>query len=126
MELRFVLTQKGGLIFKGNDPKKVTRELDRIGFDKLGDDPLYRSLLYEELYHLGMLYATLCTEDKNYRSFIFGFGSISEEKLAMKIGSEFRDVAVRTIEEFGVDEKYRLWTDALTAAYNDLFPENAL
>lgn len=125
MELRFALTQKGGLIFKGDNPRKVTKELDAIGFDRLGEDPLYRSLLYEELYHLGMLYATLCTEDKHYSSFIFGFGTLSEAKLARKIGAEFRDIAVRTIEEFHVGEKYRLWTDALTAAYNDLFPDNA-
>ena len=124
MNLRFILTQKSSLFSRGMNPKQViTKPLDEIGFAELGEDSLYRSLLYQELYHLGMLYASLCTEDKNYTSLIFGLGSLSEEKLALKIGAEFQDIGVRVIELSKVDEKYRLWTDALTAAYCDLFPE---
>ena len=62
LDLRFAYTQKGGL-FGGRNPKKVTKPLDEIGFAELGEDSLYRSLLYQELYHLGMLYASLCLED---------------------------------------------------------------
>ena len=123
MNLRFILTQKSSLFSRGMNPKQVLKELDLIGFDRLGEDASYRALLYQELYHLGMLYASLCTEDKNYTSLIFGLGSLSEEKLALKIGAEFQDIGVRVIELSKVDEKYRLWTDALTAAYCDLFPE---
>lgn len=123
MNLRFILTQKSSLFSRGMNPKQVMKELDLIGFDRLGEDASYRALLYQELYHLGMLYASLCTEDKNYTSLIFGLGSLSEEKLALKIGAEFQDIGVRVIELSKVDEKYRLWTDALTAAYCDLFPE---
>ncbi len=124
LDLRFAYTQKGGL-FGGRNPKKVTKPLDEIGFAELGEDSLYRSLLYQELYHLGMLYASLCLEDKNYKSLIFGLGSLSEPKLKSKIGAEFRDMAVNVLQEFRVEGKYTLWTDALTAAYCDMFPDMA-
>ena len=125
LDLRFAYTQRGGL-FGSTNPKKVTKVLDSIGFDELGDDPIYRSLLYQELYHLGMLYASLCSEDKNYRSVIFGLGTMSEEKLIRKIGAEFRDIGVDVLKEFHVDGKYTLWTDALTAAYCDMFPDQEM
>lgn len=123
LDIRFMRDRNTSFFSRNNQQAQIKKILDGIGFDRLSDDKVYRGLLYQELYHLGMLYATLCQEDKGYGSLIFGIGHLSEEKLAQKIGAEFVDVAVSTLKKYGVDGKYTLWSDALTAAYCDMYPE---
>lgn len=123
LDVRFLKERDSGL-FKGPNPKKLMKVLDEIGFDELGEDRVYRGILYQEVYHLGLLYASLCQEDKGYSSIIFGIGTLSEDKLAGKIGAEFRDIAIEIPKKFNLeDSKYSLWTDALTDAYCDMFPD---
>ena len=123
LEVRFLRENNGNFLFRSKGPTKIIQILDEIGFADLGDDRTYKGLLYQEVYHLGMLYASLCQEDKGYSSVIFGIGTMSEDKLANKIGAEFRDVAVNIPARFGVTGKYTLWTDALSDAFCDMFPE---
>lgn len=121
MDLRFLAEGKDGLIFK-TSPKKLDKVMDSLGFSKAATRQ-QETLLYQELRHLGMLYIALCQEDKNYNSVLFGFGTISEEKQALKIASEIRRVGVTALERFDAEEKYRLFTNALKDAYCDMFPD---
>lgn len=125
LEMRFLTDNNGGILFRGKDPAKVHKIMKSIGFDGNMGDRTYRQLLYMEIYHLGMLYGSLCTEDRNYSSRLLGFGSLSEEKLALKIASEFRDIAADVPKSFGVAKEYEIWTQAILEAYTDLFPDYA-
>lgn len=129
--MKFLTEQSGGLFGNKYNPKKVKKLLDPIGFEDLsdagaemlGDDILYRSVLYEELHHLGRLYIALCQEDRGYNSVLLGFGKISPESQVKKIASEVRKVGIGVIEDYKPGDKYGIWTRAVTTAFADTFPE---
>ncbi len=125
IDTRFLSDRKGGGLFKSRSERKLREALDPTGIRAHPEDPRYRRLLYNELYHLGMLYAALCCEDKNFNSVIFGIGQLSEEKVARKTAGEFLDVAVNIPRAYGAGEEYADWTRALKEAYRDMFPDYA-
>ncbi len=123
MEMRFEV-ENGGGIFERKRKKEALKALNGMGyFDPKTDQE--KKLLYQELYHLGLLYISLCQEDKGYNSIIFGFGQISDDKLAHKIASEFKDVAVIAPGKVGLTQECKMWTAALTEAFSDMFPDYA-
>ena len=125
MNMRFMTERNNGVIFRRHDPKKVRDVLGEIGIGVRMDDRRYQQLLYQEIYHLGMLYGALCCEDKQYGSIIFGFGSMSEEKLAFKIARDFKEVGIEIPENYQAGPDYEVWGKALTAAFCDQFPDYA-
>ncbi len=120
MELRF-LTDSGEGLFARSARKRMEKTMADLGFGKAGNQA-EENLLAQELCHLGMHYAALCQEDKNYNSLIFGFGTISDDRQARKIAGEFRRVA-NTPERFGLGEKYALFGRSLITAYCRMFPD---
>ena len=124
LDMRFLAEQGDGFFARRRNPDKVRRILDRIGLSDVSDR-MYRGVLYEELVHLGMLYISLCEEDKHFSSVMFGLGQLSDDSRARKIRKEFRAVAVITPEKYGTRTEYPLWTEALTAAFESACPEYA-
>lgn len=123
MEMRFEVENGGGLFAKTRK-KEALKALNGMGyFDPKSTEE--SNLLYQELYHLGLLYISLCQEDKGYNSILFGFGQISDDKLARKIASEFKAVAVVAPGKVGLTKECRMWTSALREAFSDIFPDYA-
>ena len=60
MNMRFMTERNNGVIFRRHDPKKVRDVLGEIGIGVRMDDRRYQQLLFQEIYHLGMLYGALC------------------------------------------------------------------
>ena len=125
LDMRFLRDNSGSFFFRGKDPKKLDKVLAPLGFAELCGERSKENLLYQELYHLGMLYASLCQEDKGYSSVLFGIGQLSDDKLGRKIGAEFRDIAVNVPGEYDKENKYELWTRAISDAFCDMFPDLA-
>ena len=119
MNMRFLEQSSSGL-FSRKKPAKVTKLLDAMGFQEMKTEEEKR-LLYQEIYHLAMLYIALCQEDKQFGSVIFGFGTVKESTLIDRIRNEIRIVAVDVPKEFGGEKECRIWSDAILAAYEDIF-----
>lgn len=130
IDMRFLVDGNHGLFGFNFNPKKVRKVLDPIGFEELsdkgadmtGEEILYRSVFYEELHHLGLLYIALCQEDKGYNAVLFGFGTISEETQAKKVAREVKNVGIDVIRNYNPGDKYGLWTRAMTTAYAEMYP----
>ena len=123
MDIRFLSEQGEGLIFK-NNARKLDALMGSLGFDR-AKTQAEKNLLYQEFYHLGMLYLSLCIEDKNFNSFILGLGTISEDRQARKIAAEYRKVAITALEKLKRRDEYQIFSQALINAYCDMFPDYA-
>lgn len=123
IEMRFQAENGSGFFAKKHRREALKALRDFGYFDAQNEGE--RHLIYQEIYHLGLLYISLCQEDKGYNSILFGFGQISDEKLIRKIGNEFYTVAVTAPTKNQIVEECRMWTEALTAAYSDMFPDYA-
>ena len=82
-----------------------------------------QNLLYRELYHMTILYINLSLEDKRYGSLIFGFGRLSDDKLAKKIARDAYKVGHR-VPELLKFANYEIWEKAVRDAYCEFFPDN--
>ena len=68
------------------DQAKIRKILKDTGFAEYAQaDERAQQLLYRELYHLAMLYISVCAEDKGYNAVLLGFGHISNDRLIEKI-----------------------------------------
>ena len=120
-DLRFMAEETEG-IFRKLKPEKLDKVMNNLGFLK-ADTQARKNLLFMEIYHLGMLYSSLCAEDKTFNSMLLGVGRISEDKQAKKIANEYYRVAYKALDNFGGTEKYALFRQAMVKAYTDMFPD---
>ena len=121
MELRFLSEGGEGLLSRGN-VKKLDKVMNGLGFGMTSNRE-EENLLFQEIYHLGLLYIALCQEDKNYNSVLFGFGTISGEKQAAKVAGEVRRVGKVPFEKYHREEEYSAFFKALKEAYYDMYPD---
>ena len=104
------------------DQAKIRKILKDTGFAEYAQaDERAQQLLYRELYHLAMLYISVCAEDKGYNAVLLGFGHISNDRLIEKIEHDFRDVAVVLPRDWGLAEEMALFTRAVSDAFADTF-----
>jgi hypothetical protein len=121
MDMRYSGQGGTGSLFSRGNIRRIRKSMESIGYTKdLTHEQ--QNLLYQELYHLGMLYIALCQEDKGYSALFFGMGKISDTQLVHKIGAEFRLVASTALEVLGAEDTYPIWKSAITDAYLDAFP----
>lgn len=103
---------------------KIRKILKETGFSEFSAaDDGSADLLYRELYHLAMLYISVCAEDKGYNAVLLGFGHISNDRLIEKIEHDFREVAIVLPHDWQMEEELKLWTQALCDAFADTFKE---
>lgn len=104
------------------DQAKIRKILKNTGFAEYAQaDERAQQLLYRELYHLAMLYISVCAEDKGYNAVLLGFGHISNDRLIEKIEHDFRDVAVVLPRDWELAEEMALFTRAVSDAFADTF-----
>ena len=104
------------------DQAKIRKILKDTGFAEYAQaDERAQQLLYRELYHLAMLYISVCVEDKGYNAVLLGFGHISNDRLIEKIEHDVRDVAVVLPRDWELAEEMALFTRAVSDAFADTF-----
>lgn len=101
--------------------KDIMKLIDELGISAIKGEH-DQSLLYREIYHLAILYINLSLEDKRYGSLIFGFGRMSDDRLARKIGRDAYKAGygVPDLLKF---ENYEIWERAVKDAYTEFFPD---
>lgn len=124
-DFRYASDNAHSAFSKNRTVKLIRKDMKEMGFDAL---ELYgeagRNLLYQELYHMGMLYITLCQTDKHYGSVFLGFGKMSDARMVRKIAQEVVKVAYYLPEALNMEEELTLWTKAIDNSFRDYFPND--
>lgn len=125
-DFRYAADSVGSIFLSKKTEKQIEESLKSIGFSAVKEyGEMGEKLLYDELYHMAMLYISLCREDKNYGSLVFGMGKVSEDRLISRIATELARVAVYVPEMLNMTEECRLWTKAIEAAFRDAYPDQS-
>jgi len=110
---------------RGKLPKRAQKDIMKV-YDELGIRDMHSEeellLLYREIYQMTLLYINLSLEDKRYGSVLFGFGRMSDERLARKIGGDVYKVG-HNVPEILKFENYEVWEKAVKEAYLEVFPD---
>ena len=110
---------------KAKVPRSAERDIRKL-YKELGfDEPISEEekiLLYQELYHMAILYINLSLEDKSYGSLLLGFGRMSDQKLAQKIGRDCYKVGYRVPEILKLENR-EFWEQVIQDAYGAYFPD---
>lgn len=104
----------------GRDAEEVRHQAEALGFAQVADE--LEELLYKEFYHTAILYIHLSLKDKHYGSMFYGFGRLSDERLARKICSDVFQVGY-IVPEIIRFPRYEVWERALKDACIGYFDE---
>ena len=103
--------------------KGIEKALKKCGLLDFDFGEIGEKILYQEIYHMGVLYINLCLEDKQYNSVLLGLGHMSEDKVMRKIARDMVKVGyyVPEVVKFA---HYEIWQKAVVDAYEDFCPDN--
>lgn len=120
MELKVQSQNSGGLFGDRFARKSVGKLLEKTKIAELAEGSTeVRELLFRELYHLGVLYVTICGEDGNYRSLILGLGKMPEDRLREKIRADLASIADAAPAKLHMEEEFSVLAEALYAVAED-------
>ena len=109
--------------------KRMRKNLDSVAADwktemaasygSIGDE-----VLYQELFHMVMVYIHLCMTDRNYYSVVFGMGRMQDSTLTAKIAGDVFRVAVDIPQQYGCEQEFPLLARAAEDAFSTAFPDD--
>lgn len=102
------------------DIQKAKKDWNLEFLKEQGD--LGERLLYQELYNMVKLYIHLCSNDKNYRTYLFGMMQIDQKKLTEKIARDVEECTRRIPQILGEEKELRVLQRAAADAFCDVFP----
>ncbi len=103
---------------------EIDEKIDELSGATLdSSSPLY--FLYVELLSLAYLYVSLCMSDKNYGSYLLGFGRRKESSIAARVSDDLIDLQLNVLKPLqGEFPLNRLLINALQDGYRMYFDEN--
>ena len=109
--------------------KRIAHDLAAVAADwKMELAASYGSIgeevLYQELYHMILVYIRLCMTDRNYSSLLLGFGRMQEDTLITKIAGDIFRTAWEIPDSLNCGEKFSVLQKAAADAYCQAFPDN--
>lgn len=117
-----ILTSLRSQFWGKRSMRKDAREaLECWQMDRAADETGRRAI-GGELYNMTRLYIELCGSDRNYNSYLWGLGRISEERRNSKIEEELVRQTETIPEKLGMREEFALFRESAQRAYNDMFP----
>ena len=125
LKLWLLMTYGADTTKKARLPRSAEKDIRKL-YKELGLEESYgeeeQILLYQEIYHMAILYINLSLEDKSYGSILLGFGRMSDQKLAQKVGRDCYKVGYR-VPEILKFENYKFWEKVIQDAYGAYFPD---
>lgn len=123
-DFRYAADNASGLFSYKKIVREISRDLEQMGFQAVKEfGETGEAVLYRELYHMAMLYITLCQEDKGYGSLLFGMGKVSEDSVAQRIAKEIVKVVCLVPKKLNLEQECALWTKACLTAFADAYPD---
>ena len=109
--------------------KRIQRDLAQIQADWKYDlaasyGSIGEEVLYEELYHMILVYIQLCMTDRNYSSLLLGMGRMQEETLIVKIAGDLCRTAWDIPAQLNCVEDFAILRRAAEDAFCDRFPDD--
>lgn len=111
LELLLLGNSPGTPFSSGKRERAVEKAVEMLCLDRT--EEFGENILYDELCHLTGVYILSCQNDSKYRSVLFDFGRMKDEKVNEKIKSEL-DMISRTIPAaFHMEERFSLFRSAV-------------
>ena len=109
--------------------KRISRDLAAIASDwKMELAASYGSIgeevLYQELYHMVLLYIRLCMTDRNYSSLLLGLGRMQDDTLIAKIATDIFRTAWEIPASLNSTKTFSLLQRAAADAFCETFPDD--
>ncbi len=98
-------------IYMPGESKRLRKEIEGVkkdwGFDLCREyGEAGEKALLDELFNIALFYFDICERDKTYNSVVLGLGHISDERRAVKIAKEVREMTEVIPEELNISEEF--------------------
>lgn len=123
MTLKLLRNQRG--LFGSYPKKEVNAALTDLGKGIV--DPYKetgRRIWYQECKHLAKMFLNINLGDRAYTSLIWGFGELKDKTVRTKLARDIYYAAYYVPTELKITEELEVFTAAVTAAYEESFPED--
>ncbi len=118
LDFKFIENNRSAKMAKKRNEKQVLNDIHTLCLDR--GDEYNREILYREMCNLTRTYISLCKDDHNYNSVVFGLGKISEERQSANIYNDLES-AMEVIDEYSVEPRETLvFKEALMDMQRDL------
>ncbi|MCD8152341.1 MAG: hypothetical protein LUD71_04575 [Clostridiales bacterium] len=111
LELRMIAENMESVFASRRNKKMGTAALERLCLNR--QEEFAEDVLYRELCHVTAVYISACTRDKNYTSFIWGLGKISDKKTVGKIRYDMQKVGEDIPKYLNAEEACRILSRAV-------------
>ena len=82
--------------------------------------------LSDELFNITLFYMDICERDKTYNSVLLGLGHITDERRAVKIAREIKEITETIPELLNIEEEFKPFIEAAGEALRYRFPEETV
>lgn len=89
------------------DKRELQKQADALGFGECSEE-----LLYREFYHTALVFIHLSSADKQYGSFLYGTGRLSDKRLSYKLCRDLFRIGYPVPEAVRF-ARYEIWEKAL-------------
>ncbi|MGI6021258.1 MAG: DUF6553 family protein [Lachnospiraceae bacterium] len=117
-------SKKSGFTSEKLVKKTIDSDFKLIEYDNaLEADENYQKLYRRELEATGSFYIELCQQDKQYNSFLLGFGKISPDRQKVKIAKDFYSAIYSLSKKNGMFDRLVMWNKSLLLAFRKHFAD---
>ena len=115
-------------VYLPGESKRLAKEVEGIKKDWQFDlcreyGEAGEKALSDELFNLSLFYFDLCERDKTYNSVVLGLGHISDERRAVKIAKEIKEITEVIPESLNITEELGVFIRAAKEALIYRYPE---
>ncbi len=124
MNMKLTVDNSTGFFGSRSLKRELTKTLAKLGVTKymqMGETE--RKLLYDEFYHMAMLYMHTSLTDKNYTTAFMGMISMKDGEVKSKLTKDVYKVAYLMPKRVKMEEDFSVFTKAATDAFCDILPE---
>lgn len=107
----------------GKRRKQGMQIIDTFGMSEIESrDELYHKILLEELQNVFLKYIEVSRNGRDFTSFVFGVGQLTEEGIAKKIAQQINMIAFQAPHLLHMDKEFALLQEAALLAFRQLYP----
>ncbi len=124
MNIKLTVDNSTGFFGNRGMKKELTKTLAKLGITKymqMGN--LEKKILYDEFYHMAVLYIQSSLTDKNYTTAFMGMISMKDDQIRSKLAGDVYKVAYLMPRRVSMEEEFSIFTKAATEAFCDILPD---
>lgn len=111
LDLKFVAEAPDGRLSQKRNRKMAEAAARRLCLNQREEFP--EDILYAEMCHLTLTYISSCTEDSHYRGVFWGLGTVSDERLRSRMGTDLKEMEAGLSRYPELEEDFRILRRAI-------------